>query len=202
MLPVIPPFPHRRGYTLLELMLVIALVAALAMMAWLGYLKYMHKGESVACAKKMMNMGAALTTYVSDKQEWPQEDILNDANGKPPEEDRLWSWWFEQLKDYGIGREDWFCPSDLRAKAKEKASEAAGEKDEPGTGALKDPTYIPGKFGPGFYAPYNFPNQPWVTERWSHDDGMNKLMPNGTIQKEFNFKALKETRGGASAPAK
>ena len=80
---VYSPFPRTRGYTLIELMLVLALVAALAMMAWLGYLKYMHKGESVACTKKMVNMGVALAHYVSDKQEWPQEDVLNDADGKP-----------------------------------------------------------------------------------------------------------------------
>ena len=198
---VYSPFPRTRGYTLIELMLVLALVAALAMMAWLGYLKYMHKGESVACTKKMVNMGVALAHYVSDKQEWPQEDVLNDADGKPPGEDKLWNWWFEQMGPYGMTREDWFCPSDLRMKEKEKEVDEAAGKDEPGTGALKDPTYIPGKFGPGFYAPYDTPNQPWAIERFSHDDGMNKLMPNGTIQKEFNFKALKDMRGGA-APGK
>ena len=190
----------RRAFTLLELMLVLALVAVLMLLAYQGYGVYAKKGESVACTKNMVNMGVALANYVSDKQEWPQESVLNDPNGKPPEEDALWNWWYEQMKEYGMGREDWYCPADLRTKKKEQAADKESGKEEGGTGALKDPTYIPGQFGPGQYAPYNNPNQPWAIERWAHPEGMNKLMPNGTVQKEFNFKALKDMRGGA-APA-
>lgn len=194
------PTLRRRGFSLLELMIVIAIVAVLSLLAWKGYGRYVNRAESVACTKKMINMGVALANYVADKQEWPQEDVLNDKDGNPPEEDKLWEWWFNEMKDYGMGKDDWFCPADLRVKKKEREMDEAEGKDEPGKGALKDPTYIPGKFGPGLYAPYNSANQPWAIERWSHDDGMNKLMPNGTIQKEFNFKALKDMRGGGAPP--
>ena len=181
MQPVSISSPRRsRGFTLLELMLVIAIIAVLTLLSWLGYGRYVKRGESAACVTKMVNFGAALHTYVTDKQTWPQEDVLNGAGGRAPDEDVLWDWWYEQMKEYGVNHDDWYCPTDLRLREQEeKADEADGKSDS--GGKLKNPSYIPAKFDFGFYKPFDAPNQPWLVERIGHDDGMNKLMPNGTV---------------------
>jgi hypothetical protein len=151
----------------------------------------------------MRNFGVALANYLSDKGTWPQEDVLNDPEGRPPPEDKLWDWWYKELKPdgkgggYGITHDDWFCPTDLRLKRLEKkADEANGDNESGIKSELENPSYIPAKFDYGPYKPLET-KQPWMIERVGHEsEGMNKVMPDGTIQKEFNFKAIREMRGG------
>ena len=125
----------RRAFTLLEVLLVLALVAVLMLLAYQGYGVYVKKGEEVACKGKLVNWGIALNSYIVDKGTWPNEEVLYDANGKPPEEDALWDWWYKEMKGegkdkpgYGISLDDWFCPTDLRKRAQEKKGEEEEEK--------------------------------------------------------------------------
>src|SRR5688572_5776681 len=113
--------PRRpRGFNMVELMIVVAIVAVLTLMAYNGYGAYVRKGEYAACVKKMKNFGSALQSYVTENQGWPDEDVLSDATGKPPDEDVLWDWWYEKMLKFGITHDDWFCPTDLRLKNLEK----------------------------------------------------------------------------------
>ncbi len=185
----------RRAFTMIELMLVLLLVAVLMMMAFQGYGMYVKKAEEVACKGKLVNWGIALNTYITDNGTWPNEEVLYDADGKPPEEDALWDWWYKEMKKYGISHGDWFCPTDLRKRGQEKKGEEESD-EKPSTSELQNPTYIPAKFSFGPYKPFEFPNQPWVIERAGHDEGMNKLMPDRTVQKEYNFKAIGNMRSG------
>ena len=206
MTPVIFPPPRlRRGFTLLELMLVLALIAVLILLAFQGYGIYVQKGEEGACKGKLVQWGVALNSYIVDRGTWPNEEVLYDKDGKPPDEDVLWDWWYKEMKGdgkdrsgYGITLNDWFCPTDLRKKKEEeKADKESGEPES--KYELKNPSYIPAKFGFGPYKPFEFPNQPWVIERAGHDEGMNKLMPDGRVQKEYNFKPLSKMRPGAGS---
>ena len=196
MMSVISPSPRpRRGFTLLELMLVLVLVAVLILLVFQGYGTYVKKAEEVACRGKLVNWGVALNNYISDKDTWPNEEVLYDKEGKPPEEDVLWDWWYAEMKPWGISLDDWFCPTDLRKRKEEdKADKDSGEPES--KHELKNPTYIPAKFSFGPHKPFDHPNQPWVVERAGHDEGMNKLMPDGHVQKEYNFKAIGNIRPG------
>jgi hypothetical protein len=179
-------------------MLVIALIAVLVMMSWRGYGVYVKKADSVACATKMRNFGVALKNHMIDRQTWPQEDVLADANGNPPPQNRLWDWWCKEMKQFGVSRDDWYCPSELRKNPNKTKMEDEddGESEAGFKPEIKDPSYIPSKFGFGTVKPYQS-NQPWVIESadW-HGTGMNKLMPDLSIQKEFSFEAIKQMRMG------
>jgi prepilin-type N-terminal cleavage/methylation domain-containing protein len=192
----LPSRLRRRGFTLLELMLVITLIAVLVLMSWRTYGYFVKKADSVACVKKMTNFGVALANYVSDKHTWPDEDILKDGNGNPPTEARLWDWWYEEMKEYGIGKDDWFCPAELRrnshnSKSNDDDDDEAGNKRQ-----IQDPSYIPAKFSYGAYKPFEY-GQPWLIERADfHDTGANKLMPDGSVQKEMSLENLRKMKGG------
>lgn len=190
-------FPRRRGFTLLELSIVVTIVVLLCLMAFRAYSIYVKKGESGACVQKIANFGKALQGYVTDNNQWPQEDVLVGPNGGTPDEDELWDWWFKQLKPHGLSEDDWYCPADLAMRKKEReVDEKEGKSDS--KHAIKNPSYIPAKFGPGPYAPYEVPNHPWAIEARGHYDGMNKVMPNGTVQKELNFKAMNRVPAGGA----
>jgi prepilin-type N-terminal cleavage/methylation domain-containing protein len=195
------PFrPSRRGgFTLLELMLVIAIIAVLVMMSWRGYGIYVKKADSVACATKMKNFYVGLQNYMIDKQTWPQEDVLNDANGNPPPQNKLWDWWCKQMKEFGVGRNDWYCPAELRQNPNKMKQEDEEEESSAGfKPEVKDPSYIPSQFSYGTVMPYQS-NQPWLIESADfHGTGMNKLMPDAAIIREFSFDAIKKMRMAGS----
>jgi prepilin-type N-terminal cleavage/methylation domain-containing protein len=195
------PSRRRPGFTLLELMLSIALVAALTLMAWRGYGIYVQRADSAACIGKMRNFHAALLNYVTEKQTWPDESIL-EKDGRKPTENQLWDWWYTTMKDYGVGEEDWYCPADLRKRAKNPKDAKPGEDDADELGfkpTLKDQSYIPAKFSYGPTKPYEY-NQPWLTERqdFHNGEGMNKVMFNGSVRKEFSLENLKKMRQSSS----
>jgi prepilin-type N-terminal cleavage/methylation domain-containing protein len=191
----LPSSRHPRAFTLLELMIVIALIAVLVLISWSSYGYYIRKADSVACTKKMRGWGVALATYVSDKQTWPQEDVLNDASGNPPSEKVLWNWWYNEMKPYGVDRDAWYCPADLRKKRGSKQSEQ--EDDDGIKGEIEDHSYITAKFSFGSYKPFEY-GQPWMTESQDfHESGMNVLMPDGTIQKQFSLDAVRKMKMGS-----
>lgn len=189
--------PHRRAFTLVELMVTITIVALLTVMAFEGYSIWVRKAESVACVKKIANFGKGLQGHVTEFNQWPQEETMPGYNAGSPDEDRLWDWWYQTLKKQGIGVDDWYCPSDIALrKQEEEVDEKEGKTEGGFRGAIRNPSYIPAKFGPGPYAPYEVPNHPWAIESRGHYDGTNKVMPNGTVQKEMNFKAVRVPAGG------
>lgn len=186
------PSAIRRAFTLLEILIVVVIVSLLCLMAYRGYSVYIQRGEFAACKIKIANVGTALRGYLTDNKTWPQDSVLS-ADGKKPDEDVLFDWWFQILKPHGLSEDDWYCPSDMANRKKEEKMDEEENKSETGfKPAIKTPSYIPMKFEPGPFAPYDVPNFPWVIERFGHPQGMHKLMPNGSVQVEFNFKALKK----------
>ncbi len=193
---------RRSAFTLLELMLTIALVAALALMAWRGWGIYVQRADAAACVMKMKGFHTALAGYVSEHQTWPDESVL-EVGGKKPTENQLWEWWYKEMKTYGMGEEEWYCPADLRTRARNMKDAKPGEDDADETGTkpvLKEPSYIPSKFSYGPVKPFEY-NQPWVTERqdFHGGEGMNKVMFDGSVTKSFSLDAIKKMRQGGGA---
>lgn len=186
------PFQHlrsRRAITLIEIMLVIVIVMLLSLVALVSYSRWIKRADSLACMQRLRNLGAALNNYIVDKHEWPQEPGADDDESDVSE-DQLWEWWMQTMKPYGMDRNSWFCPAELRMERKQKGE----RQEEMGiTAGLKDPSYIPDQIPAGEYEPFRYPNQPWAVERSDfHGDGQSKLMPGGErIEKEVNFGAMR-----------
>jgi prepilin-type N-terminal cleavage/methylation domain-containing protein len=167
---------NRGGFTLLELLIVAILVAALGTISFplFGYLR--TKGQDAACIGNLRILQLGAATYMLDHDHvWPQmpEDIDFGGGDEDPEEP-MWKWWFEELKDYGVSKRHWICPSEV-ANAEQEHSL---NNDYYGS-------YIPTGFDPTPNIAFYWATQPWFIERGQfhgRNHGANIAMPDGSIR--------------------
>ena len=172
--------PRRRspvGWTLIELLIVITLVAALATLSFpmFGYLK--AKAQFAACVSHLRSMHAGFSSYLLDNDLiWPQMPPgLQGSEG----EEREWEWWFNTLKPYGVHKSLWLCPADTSSK------EQTFREDQDHASS-----YIPTRFDDLPNTAYRWSNQPWLLERGTFhgkNKGPNMLMPDGTIRQGLSL---------------
>lgn len=190
------PSQHpRRGMTIPELLMVVTIVAILAGLSFAGYQSHINKAESVDAQNKLKNMYAALSSYIVDKQTWPQEPDEENTMS----EDALWDWWKAEMKPYGIEEQDWYSTAHLRrlnrqlkeSGGKGVTMESMGKEEE-----LKFPSIIPTNFPPGPSEPYRYRNQPWVSETGEYHgtDGIFTIMPDGRIHKMVTMGQMNSAR--------
>jgi prepilin-type N-terminal cleavage/methylation domain-containing protein/prepilin-type processing-associated H-X9-DG protein len=73
---------RRRGFTLVELLTVIAIVAVLALLLFVGTAKIRTRLDQTTCASNMRMMGQGALLYANDNRgRLPPVDNLKDANG-------------------------------------------------------------------------------------------------------------------------
>ena len=177
----------RRALTLVELMIVLAIIAILFVAGWGAWGKAKRKAEDTACVSVMRTsfypgFGAYLA---GNNQVWPQEPEDNDEN--PIDDERtLWKWWFETMEKHGVAREAWFCPAEKR---RIKANPDLTKEEKEDLEKNPDPSYIPMKFGDDPNEAFNS-NMPWLHERADfHENGMNVLRADGVVFKELRATA-------------
>jgi len=97
----------RRGFTLVELVVVIAIIAALTAIVLPVVSRVRENGRRATCKSNMRQIGLALQMY---RQDW---DGVDPDKGMP-----LSHWqmglpydYTPLVKDYGAARPLWFCPS-------------------------------------------------------------------------------------------
>lgn len=166
---------NNRAFTLVEIMVTLAIVAVLAGVAMAGYSKWIRHAENAKCLTHMKGIGAALGTYTVDHEGWPQ--MPEDLGDKEEEEE--WKWWIKTMEPYGITQATWLCPTE--DKERRRYARKSGEKRDDYEG-----TYIPTDFDDGRDTPYKW-NQPWLIERGNwHGKGQNVLLPDGSIRPFLN----------------
>lgn len=76
------------GFTLVEILVVIAIIAVLASLTFTVSIRVMHKAEKVTCTNLMRNWGMALESYYADYNRFPlpkekknEDTIFGDTNG-------------------------------------------------------------------------------------------------------------------------
>jgi prepilin-type N-terminal cleavage/methylation domain-containing protein len=163
---------HNQGFTLIELLMVSAIVGALATMCFplFGYLR--EKSRDAACIGNLRILQLGAATYMLDHDAvWPQmPDDLRSGDDEQP----MWEWWFEELKDYGVAKRHWSCPSEIASQEQEHSisDEFYG-------------SYIPTSFDPTPNIAFYWTSQPWFIERGQmhgENHGPNIAMPDGTVR--------------------
>ncbi len=158
---------NARGYTLIELLVTIAIISVLVAVGAGSYAKFIRIAERGVCIERMKNLHVVLSNYLGSNHEWPQmPEELETAD-----EDQHWAWWQKTLKEYGAnGQSDWLCPTDERARKKEGKERAEHES-----------SYNLTDFDEGSDTPYRW-KQPWVLERSDfHGQGQLCVMPDGSV---------------------
>lgn len=111
------PFPEwalKKGFTIIELMVVIAIIAVLAALILPALSGARAKSKQVTCLNNLKQISLALQLYANDDGEcypraagtvpWDTKDADDDTYG-----------WMQQLLPYASNRKIYKCPSDGRA---------------------------------------------------------------------------------------
>ena len=160
----------RKAFTLVEVMVTVAIIAVLALISVGSYTKYLAYADNAACITRMKDVGTGLANYTLSRGEWPQypENLDN------VDEEKVWEWWITKLEPYGVAPIAWLCPADERMR--KQASKKEGTPREKYEG-----TYIPTYFDTGPDIPFRW-NTPWLVERGAyHPNGQNILLSNRAV---------------------
>jgi prepilin-type N-terminal cleavage/methylation domain-containing protein len=170
------------GWSLIELMVVVAIIAILVSMSFPAYNYIRAQLDSAACVSNLKTIHAGLSTYLQDhNMVWPQEpnNALggnSESTGQDNDDDdgsENWVWWYETLRPYGVTRKSWVCPADRDGR----------ENDESRPETLA-PSYSPTTFDEVPNTAFRWKNTPWIIERGQNHGrgkGPNMILPDGQV---------------------
>jgi prepilin-type N-terminal cleavage/methylation domain-containing protein len=161
-----------RGFTLVELVFTLAIVAVLASISMISMAGFRQRADAVGCMQHMKSIGIALNAYTMDYGYWPQLPIET----MDPDEEALYGFWIPVLEPYNIHADLWLCPTHRRQL---RGESSLAQDDEPEFIG----TYLPTPFEKNNSAPFVH-GTPWVLEGGDfHMSGCHVLMPDGSIQR-------------------
>jgi len=165
----VPRARSRGGFTLLEVIVVLLIVAILAVLLVPGYRPLLERAQAVICASQMRAIRVAMDGYLQDhKMVWPQ--------GPAPQEPGWAAFWLQTLRPYDIADRTWQCPT-IRGLI------ATGDAPVDPNLALH---YVPTMFDPTPNIAYRWSTQPWLIETAdAHGNGPLICFPDGSV-KPFN----------------
>ncbi len=170
--------PRRSGWSLIELLLVMVIIALLSVVAFPMFGYFMAKGRFAACISHLRALHTCFDTYMLDHDMvWPQPPPGKFENTE--NESDQWEWWHETLKPYGSSKGFWLCPEDAESQ-EQMHSETENYAS----------SYIPTMFDEVPNVAYSWTNQPWLIERGQlhgKKTGPNLLMPDGSIRQGASF---------------
>lgn len=155
---------HLRGFTILELLISVSIIAVLSSMILALSETIRSKAEQAACVGNMRSLFAALSAYNTDNGHFPQ--------APDNDEETFWDFWFTTFEEeYDIPKKTWICPTYRRLSVIREEEDLKG-------------TYVPTKFSASSaLAAYRWGNQPWLVESGDfHGKGMLVLFPDGSVR--------------------
>jgi len=161
------------GFTLLELLVSIGIVAVLLSISAPVYSRFKSKAHQAACISNLRALHGALSSALQDQGHWPQPP-LHEGEW---DESRYVEWWITETEKYGASENTWRCPADKRILEMEKMN---SDKDH------FNASYFASKFDDNPNSPFRY-NQPWVVERAGHHgNGGHVVMPDGSVDVRTN----------------
>lgn len=165
---MIPQPSCLRGFTLLELAVVIGIIAILAVLSVPVISKLRSRAQRVQCAANLKSLAVSANLYLQQNNDiWPQIPI---ADGQASED--YANAWFTALEPFGITRKTWICPtmqSDMGSPDYSTSDTARIDyfttpfDDKPGTS-------------------HKWARQPWFIERGDvHGNGNLMIFADGSI---------------------
>lgn len=147
---------NRKGFTLIEILVVIAIIALLAAIIFPAFATARGKARSAACQSNLKQLGAAMTMYIQDYERYPR--ALDPSDKFTPQ---MWDnhptykalidsmpLLTEAMSPYVKSDAVWKCPSDTGFDELEKTDMAINARptcfDAPRTDT-------PGKFGMSYF---------------------------------------------------
>src|SRR5258708_38791822 len=102
-----PSKEERRGFTLIELVVVIAIIAILASMLLPALARAKAKGQRTVCLSNLRQIGLFMQFYTEENNDYfpaHRNQGLNTADHDPS----LTNWWGSTIVTYGGGRSNLF----------------------------------------------------------------------------------------------
>lgn len=168
----------QRGFSLIELLLVISVVAILASIVALATPKIKEKAMAATCGSRMRVLHSALGYHLNDLGHWPQlpEEIYDN-------EKKVAEFWYDALEPYGMDSyEAWSCPSWI------EQIKASGQSPE-ALELYQITSYHPTPFDEHPSTPLRWSHMPWAIEVGGEHPpgGGHVLMGNGQVISEVEL---------------
>jgi prepilin-type N-terminal cleavage/methylation domain-containing protein len=117
------PLTARRAFTIVELLVTMAIIAMLAALAAPEYSRLVDRARSTACAGNLRSIGIALLNYVNDNDgrfphinNPPPLEVYDEDDDLPDDQEPQTL--LEALADYGLTAESFRCPADAADAAR------------------------------------------------------------------------------------
>ena len=159
----------RYAFTLVEVLVVIAIIAILIGLLIPNFSKLVVKAEGVVCMGRLRNLWTAFSSQLNDGESWPQLPT-NIVVGSVDEQ----QWWLNTTSNsMGLTSKDWNCPTVTRMAA----SLSNSTNNHP---CLI--SYLPTLFDAKPMTPKMWPRMPWFTEGFGfHGCGNLSVRSDGSV---------------------
>ncbi|NLO72954.1 MAG: type II secretion system protein [candidate division WS1 bacterium] len=119
-------FRRRSGFTLIELMVVIAIIVVLAALLFPVFNATRQKARETNCLSNLHQLGVALKAYMADERLYPPPPAYDpgDPTGTPPREPRYYGGFSALYPDYVTDLNLLLCPEDRFAQAHAEEAKA------------------------------------------------------------------------------
>lgn len=161
------------GKSLLELLVVLVIIALLATLAFPMYGYFKAKASYAGCISNLKSLHGGFAAYLGEHQNiWPK--VPDGLEREGDQGDDLAKFWYDALKEYGVTKKTWICPSDDHLKNVLESNEQY------------ETTYTITEFDEQPNRAYQWITQPWVIESGElHGKGAgpNVMYPDGRIER-------------------
>jgi len=156
-----------RAFTLVELLVVVAIVAILAALILPNFESILNRAQSIVCTAKLRNLWTSFSTQLNDGKGWPQIPAGTEIGSIAEQQ-----WWLSTTSNsMGLSQKDWNCPTISRM--------TGGGTNTQQTFLI---SYLPTLFDANPMSPTKWPRMPWFTESVGyHGIGNLSIRADGSV---------------------